>query len=84
MRAAVACIITDSFICLLFLQVWFRVNDLLPDELQKSLPDTPPEMLQNSTDATGKSTEFSVLECSKNINKNFDGVHLSICWLTPE
>ncbi|KAL3815039.1 hypothetical protein ACJIZ3_016307 [Penstemon smallii] len=32
-------------------QVWFRINGLLPDELQKSLPDTPPEMLQQSTDA---------------------------------
>ncbi|KAL8495928.1 hypothetical protein ACS0TY_019881 [Phlomoides rotata] len=31
-------------------QVWFRVNDLLPDELQKSLPDTPPEMPQPSND----------------------------------
>lgn len=28
------------------MQVWFRVNGLLPDGLQKSLPDTPPEMLQ--------------------------------------
>nr|XP_043623704.1 AP2-associated protein kinase 1 isoform X2 [Erigeron canadensis] len=27
-------------------QVWFRVNGLLPDGLQKSLPDRPPEMLQ--------------------------------------
>ncbi|CAH1416033.1 unnamed protein product [Lactuca virosa] len=27
-------------------QVWFRVNGLLPDESQKSLPDRPPEMLQ--------------------------------------
>ncbi|GLU00227.1 hypothetical protein SLE2022_176080 [Rubroshorea leprosula] len=26
-------------------QVWFRVNDLLPVNLQKSLPDRPPEML---------------------------------------
>ncbi|MFS8022731.1 putative protein kinase NAK family [Helianthus anomalus] len=31
-------------------QVWFRVNGLLPDALQKSLPDRPPEMLQ--TDMT--------------------------------
>ncbi|XP_022022510.1 AP2-associated protein kinase 1 isoform X1 [Helianthus annuus] len=31
-------------------QVWFRVNGLLPDALQKSLPDRPPEMLQ--TDIT--------------------------------
>ncbi|PIN25189.1 ARK protein kinase family [Handroanthus impetiginosus] len=31
-------------------QVWFRVNDLLPNELQKSLPDRPPEMPQHSTD----------------------------------
>ncbi|XP_076943641.1 uncharacterized protein LOC143613952 [Bidens hawaiensis] len=31
-------------------QVWFRVNGLLPDGLQKSLPDRPPEMLQ--TDMT--------------------------------
>ncbi|KAI3818667.1 hypothetical protein L1987_12482 [Smallanthus sonchifolius] len=28
------------------MQVWFRVNGLLPDVLQKSLPDRPPEMLQ--------------------------------------
>ncbi|XP_071736106.1 uncharacterized protein [Rutidosis leptorrhynchoides] len=28
-------------------QVWFRVNGLLPDGLQKSLPDRPPEMPQN-------------------------------------
>ncbi|KAL0379925.1 UNVERIFIED_CONTAM: putative serine/threonine-protein kinase DDB [Sesamum angustifolium] len=31
-------------------QVWFRVNDLLPEGLQKSLPDRPPEMLQHGTD----------------------------------
>ncbi|XP_060217040.1 uncharacterized protein LOC132644462 isoform X2 [Lycium barbarum] len=31
-------------------QVWFRVNGLLPDELQKSLPDRPPEMLQHGID----------------------------------
>ncbi|KAA8520291.1 hypothetical protein F0562_014546 [Nyssa sinensis] len=31
-------------------QVWFRVNDLLPDGLQKSLPDRPPEMLHLGTD----------------------------------
>ncbi|XAR63407.1 Non-specific serine/threonine protein kinase [Bertholletia excelsa] len=31
-------------------QVWFRVNDLLPDELQKSLPDRPHEMNQTVTD----------------------------------
>lgn len=31
--------------------MWFRVNDLLPEGLQKSLPDRPPEMLQHSTDA---------------------------------
>ncbi|KAL3622438.1 hypothetical protein CASFOL_033849 [Castilleja foliolosa] len=31
-------------------QVWFRVNDLLPDGIQKSLPDSPPEMLQHSAD----------------------------------
>ncbi|KAL8229710.1 hypothetical protein R6Q57_014610 [Mikania cordata] len=31
-------------------QVWFRVNGLLPDAVQKSLPDRPPEMLQ--TDMT--------------------------------
>lgn len=30
--------------------MWFRVNELLPDGLQKSLPDRPPEMLQNVTD----------------------------------
>lgn len=30
------------------MQVWFRVNGLLPDGLQKSLPDTPPEMLQTN------------------------------------
>ncbi|XP_057496577.1 uncharacterized protein LOC130781386 isoform X2 [Actinidia eriantha] len=27
-------------------QVWFRVNDLLPDESQKSLPDRPTELQQ--------------------------------------
>lgn len=26
------------------LQVWFRVNEQLPMALQKSLPDSPPEM----------------------------------------
>ncbi|CAN4110458.1 unnamed protein product [Withania somnifera] len=31
-------------------QVWFRVNDLLPDELQKSLPERPPEMQQQGID----------------------------------
>ncbi|XP_059651805.1 uncharacterized protein LOC132299292 isoform X3 [Cornus florida] len=31
-------------------QVWFRVNGLLPDGLQKSLPDRPPEMHQQGTD----------------------------------
>lgn len=32
-------------------QVWFRVNDLLPDGLQKSLPDRPPELQQHSAEA---------------------------------
>ncbi|KAJ8565650.1 hypothetical protein K7X08_008226 [Anisodus acutangulus] len=31
-------------------QVWFRVNGLLPNELQKSLPDRPPEMQQQGID----------------------------------
>ncbi|KAK6933696.1 Protein kinase domain [Dillenia turbinata] len=31
--------------------VWFRVNDLLPVELQKSLPDQPPEMHQSAADS---------------------------------
>ncbi|KAI8026139.1 hypothetical protein LOK49_LG02G01285 [Camellia lanceoleosa] len=31
-------------------QVWFRVNNLLPDGLQKSLPDRPPEMHQPGSD----------------------------------
>ncbi|KAL8062117.1 hypothetical protein ABFS82_02G124500 [Erythranthe guttata] len=34
-------------------QVWFRVNTLLPDGLQKSLPDGPTEMPQNSADVLG-------------------------------
>ncbi|CAA2957098.1 AP2-associated protein kinase 1-like isoform X2 [Olea europaea var. sylvestris] len=34
-------------------QVWFRVNGLLPEELQKSLPDGPPEIQQQSTDVLG-------------------------------
>lgn len=55
MRAAVAWVITDFLSLDAILQVWFRVNDLLPEGLQKSLPDRPPEMLQQSTDAvTGK------------------------------
>lgn len=33
---------------MLWLQVWFRVNEQLPANLQKSLPDRPPEM--QSTD----------------------------------
>ncbi|KZV25339.1 hypothetical protein F511_24566 [Dorcoceras hygrometricum] len=31
-------------------QVWFRVNSLLPEGLQKSLPDMPPEIQQQTTD----------------------------------
>ncbi|KAA8515716.1 hypothetical protein F0562_018673 [Nyssa sinensis] len=31
-------------------QVWFRVNDLLPEGLQKSLPDSPPEIYQPGID----------------------------------
>ncbi|KAK6804132.1 hypothetical protein RDI58_001916 [Solanum bulbocastanum] len=31
-------------------QVWFRVNGLLPNELQKSLPERPPEMQQQGID----------------------------------
>lgn len=31
-------------------QVWFRVNGLLPDGLQKSLPDRPPEVQQHGTE----------------------------------
>lgn len=31
-------------------QVWFRANNLLPDALQKSLPDRAPEMLQQVAD----------------------------------
>ncbi|WOH14606.1 hypothetical protein DCAR_0934126 [Daucus carota subsp. sativus] len=33
-------------------QVWFRVNGLLPDGLQKSLPDKPPEMKQHENLST--------------------------------
>ena len=40
----------DSWLCILFTdgfahisQVWFRVNEQLPEGLQKSLPDRPPE-----------------------------------------
>ncbi|XP_042061304.1 probable serine/threonine-protein kinase DDB_G0280111 [Salvia splendens] len=47
-------------------QVWFRVNDLLPDELQKPLPDTPPEMLQNSTDTFTGTTKL----VNKPVNKS--------------
>lgn len=35
---------------ILYLQVWFRVNEQLPANLQKSLPDGPPEM--QSTDGS--------------------------------
>ncbi|GAB4832687.1 hypothetical protein Ancab_006702 [Ancistrocladus abbreviatus] len=31
-------------------QVWFRVNELLPSGLQKSLPDRPPELRQSAAD----------------------------------
>ncbi|KAL6569783.1 hypothetical protein OROMI_014297 [Orobanche minor] len=31
-------------------QVWFRISDILPDGTHKSLPDSPPEMLQHSAD----------------------------------
>lgn len=31
-------------------QVWFRVNSLLPEGLQKSLPDRPPEMDQRAAE----------------------------------
>lgn len=31
------------------LQVWFRVNELLPPGLKKSLPDRPPEMQSADT-----------------------------------
>ncbi|KAL2491480.1 Protein kinase superfamily protein [Abeliophyllum distichum] len=34
-------------------QVWFRINVLLPDGLQKSLPDRPPEMPQQNIDVLG-------------------------------
>ncbi|KAJ7982158.1 Serine/Threonine kinase family protein [Quillaja saponaria] len=41
-------------------QVWFRVNDLLPANLQKSLPDRPPELLPtNSHEGTARSTNKS-------------------------
>ncbi|CAI9103203.1 OLC1v1001649C1 [Oldenlandia corymbosa var. corymbosa] len=32
-------------------QVWFRVNNLLPESMQKPLPDRPPEMNQKVTDS---------------------------------
>ncbi|VFQ75894.1 unnamed protein product [Cuscuta campestris] len=32
------------------MQVWFRANNLLPDGLQKSLPDRAPEMMQQVAD----------------------------------
>ncbi|KAJ7949102.1 Serine/Threonine kinase family protein [Quillaja saponaria] len=42
------------------LQVWLRVNDLLPVNLQKSLPDRPPELLpSNSHKGTTRSTNKS-------------------------
>ncbi|CAA3009662.1 probable serine threonine- kinase DDB_G0280111 [Olea europaea subsp. europaea] len=34
-------------------QVWFRVNGLLPDGLQKSLPDRPPEIPQQNAAVHG-------------------------------
>lgn len=44
------------------MQVWFRVNNLLPDGLQKSLPDSPPEMPQNSADVlAGGDTDIGML-----------------------
>lgn len=40
----------SNSVCFIFWQVWFRVNGLLPDELQKSLPNRPPEMQQQGID----------------------------------
>lgn len=40
----------SNSICLILWQVWFRANGLLPDELQKLLPDRPPEMQKQGID----------------------------------
>ena len=42
------------------MQVWFRVNGLLPDGLQKSLPDRPPEMLKTEVHE-GKKPKFNLV-----------------------
>lgn len=42
--------------CFLCWQVWFRVNEQLPVELQKSLPDTPPEQAASEIREGGTST----------------------------
>ena len=42
--------LADALFSCVWWQVWFRVNDLLPDELQNSLPARPPEVQQPGTD----------------------------------
>ncbi|KAJ0262014.1 Protein kinase superfamily protein [Hirschfeldia incana] len=37
-------------------QIWFRVNEQLPANLQKSLPDGPPEMQDGSSKSASKSS----------------------------
>ncbi|KAL1802560.1 hypothetical protein ACET3Z_031207 [Daucus carota] len=41
-------------------QVWFRVNGLLPDGLQKSLPDKPPEMKQHGMNTNQENLSTTV------------------------
>uniref|UniRef100_A0A175YFP7 non-specific serine/threonine protein kinase n=1 Tax=Daucus carota subsp. sativus TaxID=79200 RepID=A0A175YFP7_DAUCS len=40
--------------------VWFRVNGLLPDGLQKSLPDKPPEMKQHGMNTNQENLSTTV------------------------
>lgn len=77
MRAKDACTHHNSFCWSFLLQVWFRVNDLLPDGLQKSLPDRPPEMPQHSTDVlTGEDIELSVVKVLVDFNVKIIILHV--------
>lgn len=65
----------------LLMQVWFRVNGLLPEGLQKSLPDRPPEMLQSDMNEGEELKPHLVsykIQIYKELSAEYNGSYKSI------
>jgi hypothetical protein len=63
------------------MQVWFRVNGLLPEGLQKSLPNRPPEMLQSDMNEGEELKPHLVsykIQIYKELSAEYNGSYKSI------